>query len=157
MKESASQFIFQNTCHACGNACCTREVIFAADNELAALNVDAIEHKPDKTCMFLENGRCSVYEKRPLECKIFPFDIEEIGKNLMWIVWEFCPASPLLNDVQSLDYFENELLVHYSLDYLYNYIDYHRDTEPNYAGVTFKVLRKVHLRGEPVLAKLSRD
>ena len=100
--------------------------------------------------MFLENGRCSAYDKRPLECKIFPFDIEEIGKNLKWIVWEFCPASPFLNTLESLDYFENELLLHYSLQYLYDYVDYHRNAEPNYAGISFKVLRNVYYRGAPV-------
>lgn len=26
-------------------------------------------------CIFLENGRCSIYNYRPLDCKLYPFDI----------------------------------------------------------------------------------
>ena len=28
---------------------------------------------PDDSCVFLENGRCSVYEARPRVCRLYPF------------------------------------------------------------------------------------
>lgn len=33
-------------------------------------------------CIFLKNGRCQVYNYRPLDCKLYPFDI--IKKDLKY-------------------------------------------------------------------------
>jgi Fe-S-cluster containining protein len=47
---------------------------------------DGILHlkDPDKDCLFLQDGRCSVYEARPRQCRSWPFWPENMKKK----VWE---------------------------------------------------------------------
>ena len=41
----------------------------------------SLREKPNLDCIFWENGGCSVYESRPLQCRSFPF-------------WSACVSSP---------------------------------------------------------------
>ena len=49
-------------------------------------------------CFFLStDGLCSIYENRPLDCKLFPFflkikKIDDLNYNLKWLVW-YCPLT----------------------------------------------------------------
>ena len=59
-------------------------------------------------CFFYEDGRCSIYDSRPVDCRMYPFDIclDETGA-LVWVLHEAtCPipvdARSYLNKVQSL-------------------------------------------------------
>lgn len=48
----------------------------------------------DIGCFFYEGGRCGIYNARPFDCRIFPFDIREIEGQLNWIVYTgLCPVS----------------------------------------------------------------
>lgn len=44
-------------------------------------------------CYFYNKGKCSIYDSRPLDCRLFPFDIiETADENFFWIVYnELCP------------------------------------------------------------------
>jgi Fe-S-cluster containining protein len=44
-------------------------------------------------CVFYQKGYCSVYAHRPLDCRIFPFDIiENANQEFYWIVYlDLCP------------------------------------------------------------------
>jgi Fe-S-cluster containining protein len=37
----------------------------------------ALRKKPDGDCIFLEDGRCTVYEARPFICRTYPFYLED--------------------------------------------------------------------------------
>lgn len=40
-------------------------------------------------CPFiLGNGLCMIHESKPVDCRLFPFDIRKIDGTLYWIVWE---------------------------------------------------------------------
>ena len=45
-------------------------------------------------CIFHRDGRCEIYAVRPLDCRIFPFDIiEDADEELRWIVYtDLCPV-----------------------------------------------------------------
>jgi Fe-S-cluster containining protein len=47
----------------------------------------------DAKCYFYESGRCTIYEARPLDCRLFPFDIVELPDgSLWWIAYtDLCP------------------------------------------------------------------
>lgn len=47
-----------------------------------------------KGCHFNVNGRCQIYEVRPLDCRLFPFDIvEKPNSDLVWVVYtKLCPV-----------------------------------------------------------------
>jgi Fe-S-cluster containining protein len=46
---------------------------------------------PDKTCIFLVDNKCSIYEKRPLICKTYPHYVDrektKVMKNLCPVKW----------------------------------------------------------------------
>jgi len=45
-------------------------------------------------CYFYRDGKCAIYSARPLDCRIFPFDIREVDGGLFWIVYtDLCPTS----------------------------------------------------------------
>ena len=48
-------------------------------------------NNPNKTCQFLENNVCSIYEKRPLICKTYPHFVDgervKTMKNLCPVKW----------------------------------------------------------------------
>lgn len=59
-------------------------------------------------CYFYRSGRCAIYESRPLDCRLFPFDvIEKPSGSLVLIAYtELCPVSydpfQYLNDAREL-------------------------------------------------------
>lgn len=46
--------------------------------------------KSNSNCIFLMNNKCQIYNRRPFNCKMFPFDIKKIDNKFYWIVWDFC-------------------------------------------------------------------
>lgn len=55
------------------------------------LSLKSVEGK----CVFYKSGSCSIYDLRPLDCRMFPFDIIE-GEpgQFVWIVYDdLCPAT----------------------------------------------------------------
>lgn len=46
-------------------------------------NLKTIEGK----CIFLKNGKCSIYQNRPIDCKLFPFDIIKQNSNYYLILY----------------------------------------------------------------------
>ncbi len=144
MKQPVHKLDFPSYCKPCGLWCCQGENPYASQAELAALGVSAIGRKPDDTCIFLENSLCSVYDKRPLECRIFPFDIHDIDGDLMWVLWDVCPAGAQLDIEQSISYLEKTLLPRYSRDYVDAYMAYHSVNEPEkYQDLTVTKIREV--------------
>lgn len=47
------------------------------------------EKKGSTECVFYdsENKMCSIYENRPFDCRLFPFDIAQIDGKSMWILF----------------------------------------------------------------------
>ena len=45
-------------------------------------------------CHFYTEGRCAIYHVRPLDCRLFPLDIIEVGEHkFVWIAYtRFCPV-----------------------------------------------------------------
>lgn len=45
-------------------------------------------------CTFFKEGRCAVYSVRPLDCRLFPFDIRRTSSGLRWIAYtSLCPIN----------------------------------------------------------------
>ena len=53
-----------------------------------------LKHVGHAGCYFYKNGRCAIYTVRPLDCRLFPFDIiEDDNGELRWIVYtDLCPV-----------------------------------------------------------------
>ncbi len=48
----------------------------------------------DQACIFLQDGQCSIYELRPVQCRTFPFWRELLEDEATWErdVADFCPG-----------------------------------------------------------------
>lgn len=46
----------------------------------------SFEESPDKQCPHLVGGRCSIYQKRPFNCRGWPFAETDIG-GCMLVAW----------------------------------------------------------------------
>jgi len=103
--------LFENLCGKCDHKnCCTDSavpLVFANDLKkikksdskykqhlttvkINGKNIDAIKKKNgSKECIFWNNeiGGCSIYESRPMDCKLYPFDILFIENKYCWIVY----------------------------------------------------------------------
>ena len=62
---------------------------FSGEDAPFSLEMEKTEGK----CIFLKNGRCKIYDFRPLLCRCFPFWIEREGKwKFIFKASEECPG-----------------------------------------------------------------
>jgi len=139
------RFDWLDFCIPCKNWCCHDENPFASKEELAKLKTTKINTKSDGSCIFLDSSSiCSVYKDRPFECRIFPFDIQEVGGRFFWVIWYTCPATPRLDNKKMLDSFEKEFTKNWTNDYIKEYVKYHKLNQPKkYSKDKFKIIREV--------------
>jgi len=53
----------------------------------------SLKEKAHYDCIFLENGRCSVYEARPIQCRTYPFWEEILQTGETWSdESRYCPG-----------------------------------------------------------------
>ncbi len=64
-------------------------------------------------CFFYESGRCKIYDSRPTDCRMFPFDVDRAEDgSLIWIVYSStCPVS-----VDASEYFPSVQELEQELD-----------------------------------------
>lgn len=58
--------------------------------------IKAVKKKTNKTtCVFFDEDkkRCTIYQDRPFDCRVYPFDILQIDKKYCWIVYSCNPDS----------------------------------------------------------------
>jgi Fe-S-cluster containining protein len=71
----------------------------------------------ETACRFAKNERCSCYDERPLDCRLFPLDIIEEDGRYWWCIFTICPKHeeirkrlipliPLLEKLITRDVFE---------------------------------------------------
>jgi len=103
--------LFENLCGNCDHKnCCTDSavpLVFSKELEIIKKNhsqyvdylqiveingisVNAIKKKKNLTeCIFWDDstGGCKIYESRPMDCRMYPFDIHYIDGSYHWIVY----------------------------------------------------------------------
>lgn len=78
--------------------CCNGENLYLSEKEKEALGEDQFSGAKSEgsPCEKLNsNGLCSIHHKRPIECRLFPFDLllAEDG-SIDWVLWVgHCPAA----------------------------------------------------------------
>ena len=141
--KNIEEFDFKDYCRECG-WCCHGESPFVSEDELKEVNCESSREDEGKPCIFLANGLCSKYDKRPFDCRIFPLDIKKIDGKIMWILWENCPLIPHINIDKFMTYLETELSKKYSFKHILNHISHDNSNLPDkYAKIKFRVLREV--------------
>jgi Fe-S-cluster containining protein len=93
-------------CSGCDRRCCSRPVVLPEEKEAIAkaARMGFLERRRlferrghyyilrGETCPMLKDGKCSVEEVRPLNCRIFPLALEHTGKDAEWALSPECPS-----------------------------------------------------------------
>ena len=103
--------MFENLCGNCSHKnCCTDSavpLVFSKDLEkikkidlqyikhiktieINGEQISAIKKKEGSTeCVFWDSdtGGCTIYESRPMDCRLYPFDILYVNNSYQWIVY----------------------------------------------------------------------
>lgn len=138
------KFDFLPHCTACQTWCCKGENPYATKKELAVLGLDRIGTNPNGTCELLQDGKCSRYEERPFECRVFPFDILELDGKLTWVLWNACGLSKVFDGRKKVDEVEKELFAQFSFGYILGYVEFHKKNQPQkYSSSSYQVLRPI--------------
>ncbi len=87
-------------CKKCNKRCCgeikgVRPVLFPSEENIFKNDSDIIKvldremfvlkRREDGNCIYLKKKKCSIYDKRPVECRLYPFLLEfkdELGIRL---------------------------------------------------------------------------
>ncbi len=79
-------------CLTCKNKCCKWPLAFPL-----FLTPEEKKELPDANkcfpCLFFNQKElCNIHNKRPFDCRFFPFDIHKIDGKFFWIIWKVdCP------------------------------------------------------------------
>ena len=100
-----------------------KDFLEPANSEFKGLSVMCgnLKNREDGSCIFLkfdvEQNRyeCSIYDFRPVLCRLYPFDFDRIGSNT--IVLKFIPCCRGLN-LPDGDLVDEEFIANYLLDSL---------------------------------------
>jgi len=122
---------------------------YVEDIIVSGLSVKSLKKKKNSTnCIFWDEKKklCTIYEDRPFDCKMFPFDIMKINNEYVWIVFSCNPDSNwkwteeylqrLEDDPQFSEVMENIEIFHHTLE-----TDFSK-THP----LPYAVLRKVRCK-----------
>ena len=65
----------------------------------------------NNVCFFYQNGKCQIYDKRPLDCRLYPFDIIEKENKYYLILYKLkCNSqNDYINDLEDIDKIVNQI------------------------------------------------
>lgn len=84
--------------------CCTHKSIYP----LFLTPDESVNLTKTWPCKSLANGKCTIYENRPVDCKLFPFDLHVINGKIFWIIWKFRDTKNKQNKEAYLKFFEKK-------------------------------------------------
>lgn len=119
----------------------------AESRTINGVSIHFLKTKPNThECMFLgSDKKCTIYEDRPFECRIFPFDIYNIDGSLTWIVYTCNPELDWKWSEEILRSFEKDLLTPDVIKHMNAFMDLERINGDAGETYDFKILRKVNI------------
>lgn len=102
---------------------CLETGLQASDFSIATKNNFANIKLINNNCYFYKNNKCTIYNNRPLDCRLFPFDIRrnESGELILVYYTTVCPS--LVN----MDIYKDNAL--FLLSFVDNYLEEYADHE----------------------------
>jgi Fe-S-cluster containining protein len=57
-------------------------------------------------CIFYQNNKCTIYKKRPIDCRLFPLDIIRKDKKYYLIIYllECIDETKIIEEIKDIDY-----------------------------------------------------
>lgn len=84
-----------------------------------------LKRRKDGLCIFFENGRCSAYERRPLECRLFPFKLKFDRHNVRLEVDQRCKHHMLFSQLSANRLMTGLAGYKFPVPWIWSYIAYH--------------------------------
>jgi len=107
-------------------------------------------------CIFFDSEKgCTIYQSRPFDCKIFPFDIRKINGEFTWIVFSCNPNSDWKWTESILETFEREWLTPKTIEEL-EYFSNTERLEQSGKAFSYEILRKVRLEHANITIKKTK-
>lgn len=75
-------------CINCKTKCCRGDIAFPlfTTSKEREKNPEINSNNP---CVFFNDCElCGIHDKRPFDCRFFPFELMKINKKLFWIIWK---------------------------------------------------------------------
>ncbi len=94
-----------NICKNCKFGCCEKSTPFLLKNERQNYSI-----KFKNKCNYLINSKCSIYKKRPIDCRIFPISLKKFKNKFYWILVKNCPLSKKINLQKEIEFIEKVYL-----------------------------------------------
>lgn len=163
--------LFESLCGSCNHKnCCTDSAVpLVFENDLKkilsknpdhtknlkiknvnGIQVNTIKKKENSTeCVFWDGqtGKCQIYDVRPIDCKLYPFDIMKIDNIYHWIVYSCNKESDWKWSEDHLQSLENDESFKDLLKNLDVFSDHTDMILPDESEKTpYAVLRKVNLK-----------
>jgi hypothetical protein len=145
-----TEFDWLGYCTSCNVDCCHNTDPSIPKNECIKPGIENKYIKPDDT-YFLnrpaddKSKTSESNDYRPLECRLFPFDIKEIDTKLVWIVQDRCHATPKLDYGKSIKFIEGYFSRTIPLDLIQKYVENNKLTKlEKYEANNFKILGEVN-------------
>ena len=161
------KFSYKNLCGSCASKHCCSDfaapMLFTDDlkklDDIAKLSstftedivingesIKIIRKKENSNeCIFWDNNAnfCSIYENRPYDCRMFPFDIDWVDGEFRWIIYSCNPNSDWSWTEQHIEKLESDP----QFNEVMRHAKYFRLTSKDYVDTTkeppYTVLRKV--------------
>jgi Fe-S-cluster containining protein len=107
LKSILQDLKFDTVCPNCRGQCCHMPWLSQEETQLADQFPAAVKFIGDTPffldhdrCVFLDReGKCSIYDLRPLDCRLFPLDIIEENGEYYWCVFTTCPDWPRMKEM----------------------------------------------------------
>lgn len=149
-----TEFDWLKYCTSCNSDCCHNTNKLILENECTRSEIEkgyidfngtcALKNPLDTNSEIRES-----YNNRPLECRLFPFDVKEINEKLVWVMWNRCHATPKLQYEKFIDFFERSFSRAISWDQIKQYVEQTKLTNPEkYKVNNFIVIREVNWPNE---------
>lgn len=117
---------------------------YLGDIVISGTKLKQIRKKSDGQCIFWNAG-CEIYNNRPFDCRIFPFDVDYINGEFYWIVYSCNKDSDWKWAEEHLRQLEQDPMWHNRKNYLmiFNEAPYSYPEK-----VPYTILRKVNFKSE---------
>jgi hypothetical protein len=137
---SMKEFDWLAQCTSCNIECCHN-----IDKNIPENECSRQEYEKGSTVRQIDIHQENINQDyRPLECRLFPFDVKEINEKLTWIKWNNCHTTPELNYGKFIDFFERKFSRELSLDQIQQYVEQRKIIGPDkYSTNKYTVIREL--------------
>lgn len=135
-----------HNCLNCKSDCCEHKIAFPLylTPEEKKQFPKLANQLRSKNCPFLNNKKlCGIHTNRPLDCRLFPFDVYKINGKFFWMVWKIdCAISKQENFEPYLQNLESNVIPKMK-KYLHEYDMFRWDEMRK--NWSYKILREINL------------